>query len=367
MQARRFTLGGGVIAAVLAVTPHHAPAYGIAAGPTTADEQTGPVREYGDDDGRVRLTVDRLEMGLPDRLRLVLEAEAPDTVRIGFPAVERRLGAFRVVEREAVGPLPTGRGTVEGRRAYVLEATQPGLVSVPRLEFTFERGQSARSVACVYFNRCDRTTEAGGASEHEISSGPVTVNVLTVLPPSPDLTAPREMAPPLSVPMTPRPAWMTWGPVALVALLGLAAWRWRGRRTAATAPVDEAARQAAHALALEALEALRAQDLVGKRRIEEFALRLSGILRGYLEGRFALRTPAQTTEESLRALRSAERSQTTGHEQLELILSHCDLGKFARHQPTSEEAAPVLDEAVAYVRRTADERVLVPLRDATAR
>jgi hypothetical protein len=90
----------------------------------------------------------------------------------------------------------------------------------------------------------------------------------------------------------------------------------------------------AHVLALAALEHVQHQDLMGQERIEEFYVRVSAILRRYVELRFGLRAPEQTTEEFLVSALATGGLIAAHRDLLETFLQHCDLVKFARHRPT---------------------------------
>jgi hypothetical protein len=105
------------------------------------------------------------------------------------------------------------------------------------------------------------------------------------------------------------------------------------RRRGRTVPV-----RSAHEIALEALERLRAEGLLERQRYEDYYVRLSGIVRHYVEGRFGLRAPEMTTDEFLAA---AQRSRELAGENrlaLQEFLSEADLVKFARHVPSRDRA-----------------------------
>jgi len=61
--------------------------------------------------------------------------------------------------------------------------------------------------------------------------------------------------------------------------------------------------RSAHEIAYEQLEMLRLKDLARAGKDQRVLFELSGILRHYLEGRFALRAPEMTTEEFLAHVR----------------------------------------------------------------
>ena len=82
-----------------------------------------------------------------------------------------------------------------------------------------------------------------------------------------------------------------------------------------------------------------------------FYLRLSNILRHYIEDRFGLRAPERTTEEFMDELRSADALEPTHKGLLNDFPRHCDMVKFAEHQPSTQE----IDNIIAACRRFIDE------------
>jgi hypothetical protein len=120
-----------------------------------------------------------------------------------------------------------------------------------------------------------------------------------------------------------------------------------------------AAPQPAHVLALAALQQLQREDLIAQQRIETFYVRLSGILRQYVEWRFGLHAPEQTTEEFLEAVLSRGELLATHRYLLKAFLEHCDLVKFARHQPTPDVMHRVLTSVTNFIEQTVDHTVLV--------
>ena len=90
-------------------------------------------------------------------------------------------------------------------------------------------------------------------------------------------------------------------------------------------------------------------------------MRVSTILRRYVELRFGLRAPEQTTEEFLVSVSAlATGGLIAAHRDLlEAFLQHCDLVKFARHRPTPSAMEETFESAKTFVEHTADLHVLV--------
>jgi hypothetical protein len=117
----------------------------------------------------------------------------------------------------------------------------------------------------------------------------------------------------------------------------------------------------ADVIARRALKALQRKGLIEQEQAEPFYVELSDIVRQYLENRFELRAPEQTTEEFIRDVSHAK---TLTHEQQRRVcdfLEQSDLVKFARHQPDQTTMQQAFDSADRLVEETkprpADEEV----------
>ena len=106
-----------------------------------------------------------------------------------------------------------------------------------------------------------------------------------------------------------------------------------------------------------------ASNLVEQGRIKEFYEEISGILRHYIEDRFDLHAPERTTEEFLGELRFAEVLAPPDKQVLEEFLTHCDLVKFAKHEPTTEQIQRTFDLVKDFVERTKSEERMVDVTD----
>jgi hypothetical protein len=174
---------------------------------------------------------------------------------------------------------------------------------------------------------------------------PLELEVLFDIAPeaTPRVAEPKD---PLSLPLPPAPTWIF--ATAIVAALALvAAWIVRQGREVPivlhTVPADQ---QAMAALERMRLDLPRTAD-----EVAVFMVRVCDVLRDYIEARFLVHAPAQTTEEFLiEAVREpalAERRET-----LERFLTLCDLVKYARLRPAPSEAAGLLDTAAEFVEQT---------------
>jgi len=107
----------------------------------------------------------------------------------------------------------------------------------------------------------------------------------------------------------------------------------------------------AHEFTLEELTALKESSLLQEGKVKEFYIRISEVIRRYIEGRYFIVAMELTTFELLENLRSSEISE----EEIEMFhefLSTCDLVKFAKYKPTSAKNSTNLGKAFEIVERT---------------
>lgn len=108
----------------------------------------------------------------------------------------------------------------------------------------------------------------------------------------------------------------------------------------------------AHVKALAALEELKASDLLEKNLFKEYFSALSDILRRYIEDRFDLRAPEQTTEEFLNILRQDPQFTYEQREMLRGFLNECDMIKFAKQETSLQAAQDATEKTEAFIEAT---------------
>jgi len=92
-----------------------------------------------------------------------------------------------------------------------------------------------------------------------------------------------------------------------------------------------------HQIALAALATLKRKGWIEAEKVEPFYVELSDIARQYLEARYHLRAPEQTTEEFIRDAVYSKKLSTDHQQLLREFLEQSDLVKFARHLPGQDD------------------------------
>jgi hypothetical protein len=93
----------------------------------------------------------------------------------------------------------------------------------------------------------------------------------------------------------------------------------------------------------------RLTSLVNREHSRDYAIQSTGILRRYIEARYALRAPTLATEEFL--VKAAESAALPKDHRVSLrqFLELCDLLKFGRYLASTTELGPLHAAAVAFV------------------
>jgi len=269
------------------------------------------------------LSTNTLHVG--DRLELIITATHDANERWVIPSIRR--DPFIVVWDSQ----SSQQNTSDGRK-----------VTTTRIAFSsFVIGEHRVSTNPVIRMNADGTEEA-------IEFPLLVFNVVSVLTNPPPALA--EIKPPVSLPGQQwlRILWILLA-VVVLAILAASLIRWWLKRPCTAIPTQSIP---PHEIALAALNALRQRGLIEKGDAEPFYIELSDIVRLYLEQRFDLHAPEQTTEEFIRS--SSQSSQLSSDHRVltQSFLEQSDLVKFARFEPSPTDMQSAWDAADRLVRET---------------
>jgi hypothetical protein len=291
---------------------------------SASPSQSGNAIERSAAKGPVKLSVrvSPSEPRLSDLVEMDVRVESQPDVEIKPPAFGQAVGDF-LVRDYSERPPEAGAGNVR-RFRYQLEPTHAGkhLIRSVSIEFVDKRPNAERR-----------------GEPALIETDPLEVNVTSELGDgAPSLANLEPMLQPQPVPQTAATGWMVvLGVVGLLAILVVMALRRRKRRP------SEPRRQTPEEIAQAALALLLAENLPARGLVKEFYLRLTGIVRQYVEDTTGIRAPEQTTEEFLRDMRSRAAFPPDRSVQLAEFLEAADLIKYAGQQPEEGQ----IDQAIA--------------------
>jgi len=299
------------------------------------EEETGIHETVDRGPATLFLDIERKEITVAERLNLKITMVVDEDYEVKLPGFGEKLEQFGIVDYRTTQPELTEDNRKEVSRSYVLEPFLSGEYIIPSMEVSFWNKQE----------------EEAGA--HQIETPEATVTVRSLLPEDLEEVKLNEIKPPVPFPRSfSLWIWLGIGSALVVAGIAVVVILIRRRRK-----VEEvwSQRVLAHELAYEALRRLVAEDLVKKGEIKVFYQRLSGVIRHYIENRFGLRAPEQTTEEFLTGLEVMREFPGTYKPLLKTFLNHCDLVKFAEHQPRAEDIQKTFDSCKAFIKGTEEE------------
>ncbi|MBN1832336.1 MAG: hypothetical protein JW896_09520 [Deltaproteobacteria bacterium] len=304
-------------------------------GPRGEEKETGIHETVDRGPATLFLDIDRKEITVAERINLKITMVIDEDYEVRLPGFGEKLEQFGIVDYHTTQPELTEDNHKEMSRSYVLEPFLSGEYLIPPMEVTF-------------WKTGEEETEA-----HKIQTPEVTIAVKSILPEDLEEVKLNEIKPPVPFPRS-FSLW-TWagiGSALVVAVTAVAVVLIRRRKR-----MEEvwSQRVPAHELAYEELRRLVAEDLVKKGEVKVFYQRLSGIVRHYIENRFGLRAPEQTTEEFLTSLETEQKFPGTYRPLLKTFLTHCDLVKFAEHQPGAEDIQKTFDSCKAFIKGTEEE------------
>lgn len=293
----------------------------------------------------VRVLLDKKEATIAERLNLTLEVVSDEDYEVRLPAFGEKLEQFGIVDYRTPQPELVEGNKTRQSRSYVLEPFLSGEYIIPPMKVEFWK-----------------KSEADG-QRHELETEDIKVTITSLLAEDlanleiHDIEGPVELPRPKIVS---DPRFITIIIALSVLLTALIVWlRCRSRKAA---PV---VRMPAHEIAYLQLERLVADKLPEQGLIKEFYQRISDILRHYIENRFGLHAPEQTTEEFLAAL-GADATLASSHKSLlKNFLQHCDLVKFAKHEPTTEDIQQTFNSGKNFIAETRETQAPPPLPAST--
>ncbi|MCX6349798.1 MAG: hypothetical protein NTV79_09940 [Candidatus Aureabacteria bacterium] len=275
---------------------------------------------------KLESSLDRDTVAIGDPVTYYLKVFAPEGTKVAFPELGEKAGE---IEIKSGGEGESGEGRDRRfERWYLLAAFEPGVHPLPVPEA--------------------RLTLPGGREE-TLAASPLSLKVLSSISPSETPKDIREIKPPRELPVSYLiPVLIVLGALAVLAA-GVVLVRFLRRPKAETPPPPA---RPAHEIAYEELRRIKAEDLPARGLVQEFYVRVSNVVRHYLENRFALHSPERTTEEFLTEMATTDALSLKHQELVGDFLAHCDLVKFARYGPAPRQIENVYDSAVTLVDET---------------
>jgi len=292
----------------------------------------------------VQIDVDKKEISIADRLNLSISVISDEAYDVTVPGFGEKLDQFGIVDYHTSQPELTGDNRSKISRSYVLEPFLSGEYVIAPMKIFFKKKD----------NSDDPDNENNDENDHEIETEELTIHVTSLLPENFEELTLHDIQPPENLPQSYN-LWMWGGILCGFVLLSGIAFVVIIRIRTKTGDGMAANKIPAHLLAFDELNALVSENLVEKGDIKAFYQKISDIVRRYIENRFNIKAPEQTTEEFLTGIQTRDDFNDTYKALLKNFLTHCDLVKFARHQPETEDIQNTFDSSKEFILGTKKE------------
>jgi hypothetical protein len=310
-----------------------------------------PVTRTAEEEGvKLSLTVRPAELPFTERALLSVEAIAEPGMVVTLTNYELSVAEsehqfeFRLRKLEEKNAEPTSDGKLRWFQRFEAEFFLPGEYELPPASLTFARVQSPKEV----HTEASPTEAVAAPRELKTESVKITAKPTQAAETAPEDLRKIEILPPVEI-QEPISRWWFVAVPSGLALLAVAVVLLRRRRRGLGLASEYVP---AHEWARRQIAALVADDFIGRGQVQEFYYRISAIVRGYIERRYAVSAPEMTTEEFLAATAGDFRFAAGPATELQAFLTACDLVKYAKRRPAAGEWNDLLRSAVQFVERT---------------
>jgi hypothetical protein len=277
----------------------------------------------------VKSAVDTAEIFIGDRINYSLIISHQEGLRVEQPGEGLHLGAFEIKEYKFSEPQETD-GIITQQYNFTISVYDTGKYVIP-------------AFPVAYFPDTTMNYKI-------IEAAPIDIFVKSVLSgeEAPEL---KDVKPPIEFPFD---YMFLYSMLAIAVMIGLAAyfgyraWKQKQEKGYLFSPPPKP--RPAHEIALEALKILYNSDLLEKNQFKIFYIRLSEILRNYLESRYYISAMEETTAEIIRDL--TEHVEEENKMEISRILKESDLVKFAKHIPNSDQTEEIKRNSEQFIHDT---------------
>ncbi len=273
--------------------------------------------------------VDTAEIFIGDQVNYSIVIKHKAGLRVEQPGEGLHLGAFEIKEYNFSEPDENG-GIISQRFDFTISVYDTGKYTIPAFPI-------------AYFPDTTMNYKI-------IEAAPIDIFVKSVLSgeEAPEL---KDVKPPIEFPFDYMFLYSMLAislMIVLAAYFGYRAWKQKQEKGYLFSPPPKP--RPAHEIALEALSELYRSDFLEKGQFKLFYIRLSEILRTYLEGRYYIAAMEETTNEIISDL--AEHVDEKNRLDLVQILKEADLVKFAKYIPESIQTEEIKKNSEQFVHAT---------------
>ena len=277
---------------------------------------------------KVEALVDKSQITIGEKVTYTIRIDAQKDWQVEFPRYIDNLGGFVVRDFGYSEPKKLGKGRWRQEGWYTLDTYTTGSYVIPLLTLQ-TKGPDGKEVEI-------KTPQIFVEVKSVVKEGEVAENIR-------DIKLPLRLAADYH-----RFIYIGMGTIFFCFLGILGFWWWKRRHRKAKVPPP----RPAHLIALEELERIQAMNLIEKKIVKEYYYLVSMCLRHYLENRFDLKAPEQTTEEFLEEIVEKNILDARHKALLRDFLTHCDLVKFSKYTPDMREISNIYIITKDFVEQT---------------
>ena len=278
----------------------------------------------------VNATVDSNEVLIGDIVNLKLSARHDEGIIFQFPAFPEKISDFEVLNISELDSISEENGQLLESQTFQISVYDSGIYEIESIPLPYQR---------------EGSTTVDTAFSNSIF---VAVNTLPV-----DTAQPiKAIKGPLAIPLTFRELLpYIAGGIGLLLILGLAIFLYLRKSKKIEPIIIRRPKLPPHVIARQKLDALEAEKLWQKEEVKLYYVRLSEIVREYVELRFTILALESTTYEIMCELRNKEISKEA-NAILSELLETSDLAKFAKYKPMPDENMKAMEQAHEFVQLT---------------
>jgi hypothetical protein len=266
----------------------------------------------------VKASADPLTITIGDVVQFNLEVIHPKSVKIALPVVSPTLNEWVVRNTTRLPAKETGPDRVSETLQLQLTIYKTGDLEIPSLNAEVVNAKGEREVRV---------------------SQPIKIKVQSVL----DGEQLKEIKAQVEIPPDYKPFLFLLAALAALALIVYKVVRFLKQRKTRDVVMPIETRSPAE-IAREAIQNLLVKRLVETGYVKEFYLELSEILKRYLGSKLGIISLERTTEEFIGDLKNAA-IPWEEYEHIKEFLMDCDLVKFAKYKPSSEEIRRIVERS----------------------
>jgi len=278
----------------------------------------------------LKVKVDKDKVTIGDRIRYEIEIEYDDKIEPEPIKIGENLGEFEIKDYKIDEPKKTKTKRWLSHISYILSAYTIG-------EFT---------IYPVHVKYKDANGEM-----HEAVSEEIKIVVEKVKRSPGDKDDIRPLKSPVEI-KSGFPVWLVAIFILVIIVCMAVLLYYMRKKTTIEEPISPP--RPPEEVAFEELNALKDMRLIEKGLIKEYYIRISDIIRRYIESRYNVCALDRTTWELYREMRNSKRIDRTYIDKIRDFLEECDLVKFAKYIPEEREIEEVYKKAEEIVRLTTE-------------